>query len=177
MTNNNVTGVVEEHRAEPRSGLLDKNKPRFLGDDPHPEKLSTPESVDRGELAPPPAMGDYVQEEAVVVVQPPIEAVDEKGPGDLKGVEPTTPLFESDAAAKLRSRWNEIQATFVDEPRAAVERADNLVSETTKKLAEGFAVERTRLEDQWGRAGSVSTEDLRLTLRRYRSFFNRLLSV
>jgi hypothetical protein len=65
----------------------------------------------------------------------------------------------------------------VDEPRQAVERADGLVARVTKRLAEGFAGERGRLEEQWTRGGDVSTEDLRLALRRYRSFFDRLLSI
>lgn len=76
----------------------------------------------------------------------------------------------------MRERWTEIQAAFVDEPRKAVEGADNLVAETMKRLAETFAEERSRLEGQWDRGDKVSTEDLRLALQRYRSFFDRLLS-
>jgi hypothetical protein len=87
------------------------------------------------------------------------------------------PLFSPDAAKEFRSRWDAIQVGFVDEPRHAVEQADNLLASTIKRLAEIFAEEREKLEDQWGRGESVSTEDLRLALRRYRSFFGRLLSV
>jgi hypothetical protein len=65
----------------------------------------------------------------------------------------------------------------VDEPRRAVEQADSLVAEAMKRLAEIFAEERATLEGQWGRDETVSTENLRLALRRYRSFFGRLLSV
>jgi hypothetical protein len=65
----------------------------------------------------------------------------------------------------------------VDEPRRAVEQADNLVAGTMKRLAEVFAEERGKLEGQWDKGENVSTEDLRLALRRYRSFFSRLLSV
>jgi hypothetical protein len=65
----------------------------------------------------------------------------------------------------------------VDEPRRTVEQADELVAEVMKRLAEGFAAERERLEQQWGRGEDVSTEDLRLALQRYRSFFQRLLDV
>jgi hypothetical protein len=67
--------------------------------------------------------------------------------------------------------------SFVDEPKRAVEQADNLVAVTMKRLAEMFAEERTRIEGQWDRGDNVSTEDLRFSLRRYRSFFNRLLSM
>jgi hypothetical protein len=87
------------------------------------------------------------------------------------------PLFAGDDANQLRERWAEIQTGFVDEPRAAVEKADGLVAETIKQLAENFAAERQRLEAQWDRGDDISTEDLRQSLRRYRSFFDRLLSV
>jgi hypothetical protein len=88
-----------------------------------------------------------------------------------------TPLFSSEEAKDLHARWDAIQVGFVDEPRQAVEQADSLVAGAMKRLAEGFAEERSRLEGQWDRGDSVSTEDLRLALRRYRSFFGRLLSV
>jgi hypothetical protein len=89
----------------------------------------------------------------------------------------STPLFPSSEANDLRGRWDAVQVGFVDEPRGAVEQADNLVASTMKRLAEIFAEERGRLESQWDQGENVSTEDLRLALRRYRSFFSRLLSV
>jgi hypothetical protein len=88
-----------------------------------------------------------------------------------------TPLFAQDEAADLRGKWDGIQAGFVDEPRRAVEEADNLVAAVMTRLAEIFASERKELETQWDRGDDVTTEDLRLALRRYRSFFSRLLSV
>jgi hypothetical protein len=88
-----------------------------------------------------------------------------------------TPLLATDIVNQLQSQWTEIQAGFVDEPRRAVERADGLVAEAIKRLAETFANERGQLEGQWDRGGDVSTEDLRQALQRYRSFFSRLLSV
>ena len=92
--------------------------------------------------------------------------------------EPTsTPLFTPNEATEFRTRWTNIQAAFVDEPKHAVENADELVANTMKRLAEIFAHERTQLEEQWARGGDVSTEDLRQALRRYRAFFDRLLSV
>ena len=91
--------------------------------------------------------------------------------------ERATPLFSADQAKEFRVRWDTIQAGFVDEPRRAVEQADSLVAGAMKRLAEIFADERGKLEGQWDRKESVSTEDLRLALRRYRSFFGRLLSV
>lgn len=86
------------------------------------------------------------------------------------------PLLAGDEISGLRERWTQIQAGFVDEPRKAVEDADNLVAQAMKRLAEMFAEERARLEGQWDRGDKVSTEDLRLALQRYRSFFDRLLS-
>ncbi len=91
--------------------------------------------------------------------------------------EPAAPLFAEHEVTDMRSRWDGIQTGFVDEPRKAVEQADQLVASTIKRLAEVFADERKKLETQWDRQGNVSTEDLRLALQRYRSFFSRLLSV
>src|SRR3954469_17471809 len=79
-------------------------------------------------------------------------------------------------AGGFQARWEEIQVRFVDEPRGAVEDADALVATVMQRLAEGFAQERDRLEAQWGRGEDISTEDLRVALQRYRSFFQRLLS-
>jgi len=87
------------------------------------------------------------------------------------------PLFNHDEAETFRSRWIAIQGKFVDEPRQAVEEADQLVAETMKRLAEMFATEREGLESDWERGEDVSTEELRVTLQRYRSFFDRLLVV
>ncbi|HET6180913.1 MAG TPA: hypothetical protein VFE61_28600 [Candidatus Sulfotelmatobacter sp.] len=89
----------------------------------------------------------------------------------------TAPLFPSNELETLRTRWKEIQTAFVDEPRKAVEQADGLVASAMKRLAEVFAEERSGLEKQWDRGDSVSTEDLRVALQRYRTFFDRLLSV
>ena len=87
------------------------------------------------------------------------------------------PLFSREEARSLQERWDEIQVGFVDEPRSSVEQADKLVTETMRRLAEVFADERTKLEQEWDRGADLSTEDLRQALRRYRSFFGRLLSI
>ena len=87
------------------------------------------------------------------------------------------PLFSPEEAANFRSKWDTIQVSFVDEPRRSVEEADSLVAATMKRLAEQFAAERSTLEGQWQRGSDISTEDLRIALRRYRSFFGRLLSI
>jgi hypothetical protein len=87
------------------------------------------------------------------------------------------PFFPGDEATRFRSEWNNIQIGFVDEPRKAVEKADGLVANVMKRLAEVFADERKKLEGQWDRGEDVNTEDLRIALQRYRSFFDRLLSM
>jgi anaerobic selenocysteine-containing dehydrogenase len=87
------------------------------------------------------------------------------------------PLLTNEIAQRLQEEWTDVQASFVDEPRQAVQRADELVAYASKQIAETFARERSRLEAQWDREGEVSTEDLRVALTRYRSFFHRLLSM
>ena len=91
--------------------------------------------------------------------------------------EQNAPLFNDEEGQGFRSRWEAVQTGFVDEPRTAVEQADALVAEVITRLAEIFANERTTLEQQWGRGDNVSTEDLRIAMQRYRSFFERLLSM
>jgi hypothetical protein len=88
-----------------------------------------------------------------------------------------TQLMATENEEAFRSRWVSIQTGFVDEPSRAVKDADELVAEVMKQLAEVFAHERSRLEEQWARQKEVSTEDLRVVLQRYRSFFDRLLGV
>jgi hypothetical protein len=89
----------------------------------------------------------------------------------------TMALFPENESKDFHKRWTDIQTAFVDEPRRAVERADELVAQVIKRLADSFARERSRLEGQWGRGDNVSTEDLRVALQRYRAFFDRLLNI
>ena len=87
------------------------------------------------------------------------------------------PLFSESEMGDFRSQWSKVQTGFVDEPRRTVEDADKLVAAVMQRLAEGFANERSALEKQWDSGDNVSTEDLRLALQRYRSFFDRLLKL
>ena len=122
------------------------------------------------------------------VAMPPAHAGDEVGPRpelrqervqeqreDREHVRPA--LFPDDEVQAFRTRWEAIQTGFVDEPRTAVSEADALVAHVVTRVAETFSRERTALEQQWGRGDKISTEDLRVTLQRYRAFFDRLLSV
>jgi hypothetical protein len=101
----------------------------------------------------------------------------ERAPAGRADDRATTALFPEDESKDFHKRWTEIQTGFVDEPRRAVERADELVAEVIKRLADSFARERSKLEGQWGRGDNVSTEDLRVALQRYRAFFDRLLNI
>ena len=105
--------------------------------------------------------------------------IDARSPGS--GTEAHTErleaLFPTDTAAQFRTRWSEVQSGFVDDPRRAVAEGDELVAEVMQSLAESFAHERRRLEDELTNTGEASTETLRVGLRRYRSFFERLLSL
>jgi hypothetical protein len=111
-----------------------------------------------------------------------------EGPKLVKGQEPETrdkaaaiskpmPLFSESEMGDFRSQWSRIQTGFVDEPRRTVKEADKLVAAVMQRLTEGFANERSGLEKQWESGDNVSTEDLRLALQRYRSFFDRLLKL
>lgn len=104
-------------------------------------------------------------------------AVDD--PADTQAADSTEhePLFPRDESERFTDRWQEIQTSFVDRPRDAVADADALVADLMQRLATSFSQERERLEAQWDRGDDVSTEDLRIALTRYRSFFDRLLSV
>jgi hypothetical protein len=88
-----------------------------------------------------------------------------------------TPLFAPDELQTLRSRWERVQTEFVDEPRRSVQQADELVATVSRRLTEVFSEEKNRLEQAWDKGDDVSTEDLRMALRRYRSLFERLLSI
>jgi hypothetical protein len=88
-----------------------------------------------------------------------------------------TSLLPENVGSEFRSQWDRIQVSFVDEPRKAVEQADSLVAQVMQHLARTFSDERKNLEGQWSRGDDVSTEDLRIALQRYRTFFSRLLSV
>ncbi|SCK59594.1 hypothetical protein VAR608DRAFT_6479 [Variovorax sp. HW608] len=87
------------------------------------------------------------------------------------------PLFATDVAGDFRRDWDAVQIGFVDDPRKAVHDADDLVNRVLKNLTETFTRERSHVEAQVAQAGPVSTEDLRVALRRYRSFLHRLLSL
>jgi hypothetical protein len=143
--------------------------------DPNPTETETitegtlgPDSAARTLITPPPA------------IVPPANLASHSGTGTAVAhsrEEERVALFAAKESNELRARWDSIQVGFVDEPRKAVADADALVSATIKRLAEIYAAERQKLEQQWDRSENISTEDLRVALQRYRSFFARLLAI
>jgi hypothetical protein len=97
--------------------------------------------------------------------------------GDRDDTTELKPLFADGVDRDFRNRWRDIQSGFVDEPRSAVEQADQLVAQLMQRLAQSFSEQRSNLEKQWEASEKVSTEELRVGFTRYRSFFERLLSI
>ena len=95
---------------------------------------------------------------------------------EARNEEDFTPLFENSEAEDFRKQWLDIQSRFVDDPSVSVKDADDLVASVISNITRSFADKRMGLESQW-KSGDVSTEDLRVAMKRYRSFFNRLLTL
>jgi hypothetical protein len=105
---------------------------------------------------------------------PPVETVIQMASTTKVGASPAA-LLNHEESEQFRTRWNEIQGKFVDEPRDAVQQADALVAEVVAQITQMFAREHSSLESQWNQGSEVSTEDLRKALQHYRTFFNRLV--
>lgn len=157
LTTADMAARAERPDAQPRDPSSD-------GDDDMQHRDRLPAGVDTGGTAEP---------DAGTTTPPAGGMTSQTGSGTISEA---PPLFAEGEAAGFRDRWNETQTGFVDEPRRAVEQADGLVAEMMQRLAQVFAEERSRLEQDWDRGDDVSTEDLRIALRRYRSFFERLLA-
>lgn len=165
------------------------------------ERVDTPENVDRtdqsiDDSAVITARGaDYAGQDVVLNPDAPVtENFPTDAPADdmtvqmapqVEKITPADPvsanagsrvaLLDREVTENFRTRWNEIQGQFVDEPRSAVQQADALVSGVMDQITQMFAKEHSSLESQWNQGNDVSTEDLRKALQRYRSFFNRLV--
>jgi hypothetical protein len=110
---------------------------------------------------------EQIAEENTVENQSPTESINEQ----------LESLFEEEEARKFRARWQVIQGKFVDDPRDSVKQADDLVADIIKNVTMSFSDRRVSLEKQWNSGQNVSTEDMRQALKRYRSFFERLLTL
>jgi hypothetical protein len=131
--------------------------------DEEKEKRETMEVVDTSDQ---PAEGGPVVEESVREH----EARMNFGQDEL------STLFEESEADKFLARWMTIQGKFVDDPHDSVEQADDLVEDVIQSITDTFAKRRDALEKAWS-GGETSTEELRLALQQYRSFFERLLAI
>jgi hypothetical protein len=98
---------------------------------------------------------------------------DELMPGEM-AAEPVGSLWSSETAGTLRSRWQELQLRFVDDPRGVVTEAQLLVGEAVEGLTTSLTDQQREL-DGWTAGGDGDTEQLRVALQRYRDFFDRVL--
>lgn len=141
--------------------------------------MSDRDNLTTSDLAEPRSRGEETAEDMALTREDQLDTDTREPSAQVDDVdsEATAPLLPAERSDRFEQRWSEIQTSFVDEPRRAVEQADTLVAELMQELASGFSETRGKLEAQWDNEGDdVSTEDLRIALTRYRSFFNRLLS-
>ncbi|KWX01982.1 hypothetical protein LI90_3017 [Carbonactinospora thermoautotrophica] len=163
VTTSDLAGVEEPPRAEPAATRPGTEQPPPEPTEPYAEAPAvTSEKTAAAPAAQPAEPGPDAAEAPAAAQAPPPEA--------------EQPLLPADDAEPFRTRWHDIQAGFIDDPRSAVQSADQLVAELMQTLAQTFDAHKQGLEGQWQRGEQVATEDLRNALRRYRSFFNRLLS-
>jgi hypothetical protein len=98
-------------------------------------------------------------------------------PAETQQDEGAAPLFTGEEVDRFRTEWRGLQSDFVDSPRDAVQHADQLVAQVMQSLATTFADHKKSLEGQWSKGEQVETEELRVALRQYRAFFDKLLTV
>jgi hypothetical protein len=181
---NAIERPVERATADERGGVARPavdSRDRF--DDRRDDQRfdDSPTNIARGRAGAGRSMGDRLPEHDGPGHPPPSMAhpSDNQGAVTTSGIDQSTQvdLFPKEELVGYRTQWESIQAGFVDQPRAAVERADALVSQLATRLTEVFTRERSTLEEQWTKGDNVSTEELRIALTRYRTFFHRLLSM
>ena len=126
---------------------------------PEMPPVARPEDLDR------PRNGEVGRDEVLVTGQ------------GAPGEDENRQLLAAEQRTRLDREWQAIQAGFVDSPRVSVEKADALVKETIDAIADSFGGMRDSLERTWEKDKEISTEDLRMALQSYRSFFRRLLSI
>lgn len=162
----------EEYQTEP----MDPAPPIYP---PHPEtsaEAGAAEGTANDEFAANAAASRPPMDREVPVPDREVPRAVGAAPADVAGTKQTA-LFETDELGEFNGRWSDIQTSFVDEPRRAVEQADALVSDVINRIGDSFGKRRADLEGQWDGGGQVSTEDLRQIFQSYRSFFSRLLGI
>jgi hypothetical protein len=183
MTTHDQETLTNSHE-EPETAV--EATPPQEGEPTAPVDSANPTAADPAAAPTPPAQDAGVQRPQEREPTAPVDSADPTAaaptpPAQDAGVQRESSteesLFANDDLADLRSRWAAVQASFVDDPKDCVQKADVLVSDLVEQLTSGFANARSRLEEQWGRGEQASTEDLRLALMHYREFFERLLAV
>ena len=144
---------------------------------PNPDTRRPLRTSDLAAAGAPPTEPDERPEQTELSPSPAVKPTPPESVPQARAAEQLEALFAPDAAARYRARWAEVQGGFVDDPRRAVADGDELVAAVMQSLAETFALERQRLENELSSTGQAPTEALRVGLRRYRSFFERLLSL
>jgi hypothetical protein len=169
--------LAKQHTAPVPRFSQEHDEPRA---DEFPEQQDTTgfrESVDTEDDR----VGEHRTVESGFEDEPVDEPVDEQPAAvaeETKTTEPQrTQLFAAEESERFRDNWRTVQGDFVDDPRRAVQQADELVAEVMQTLASTFADHKRTLEEQWSRGGDAQTEDLRLALMQYRTFFQQLLSI
>jgi hypothetical protein len=158
---------------EPR----DDPDPAPTAEDASVEDASVEEAVAEDAVA---EEADAEAESADVPPAPVAEPSADTTPADTAGVAATPVAADADAllgsldAGDIRNRFLDIQAGFIDEPRQAVEEAGRFVDDLLRQVADALQQQRGQLA---GATEEASTEDLRLALRAYRQFVDRLLGL
>ncbi|MFD7612559.1 hypothetical protein [Streptomyces sp. NPDC059828] len=168
-----ASDLSTEDLTRPRQGAREETEPRVYPGEAGPVTGTAPASE-----APPPeaASAPEAEAEPAPMSEAAPEAEAEPAPmSEASGVPVGEPLVPSGDAGDYRDRWQQIQGTFVDDPREAVRNADTLVAEVIQSLATTFADHKRDLEAQWSRGEEIQTEELRVALQHYRAFFNQLL--
>jgi hypothetical protein len=96
---------------------------------------------------------------------------------DIVASDGSKAFFSPNEADGFRARWESIQVGFVDDPRTSVQSAAQLIGDAMKRLSEEVATERRKFETSSRRENGKATEEMRLLLRRYRSFFKHLMEM
>ena len=166
----------EEHDRMGTADLVAGAEQREMRPDGRNEHLRKEQMHDQQQMRDPQTRDPQVHGDRPM---PPQEEHQQMAAQDMQthAAEPLAALFPPQVAQEFRQRWDQVQIGFVDDPRRAVQQADELVAHVMKSLATTFADQRSRLEAGLGREGDPDTEDLRVALRGYRSFFQRLLSL
>ncbi|MDG4805875.1 hypothetical protein O7634_03785 [Micromonospora sp. WMMD1120] len=162
--------TAELHRRNVDDDAPDRRDDRADGSDP-----ATTGAVGYGSAAPrmvdPDADGEPVPtDESDTTLE---SAGTSRPAGSTVAAAPAT-LLDPDAAQGFRDRWRDVQLRFVDDPKAAAGEAQSLVEEAIQALSSALAAQKTALGG-WQDAGSADTEQLRMAVRNYRDFLDRVL--